>query len=387
MAACAGVSVGALVVALAPGAKRFALAAAVLAKLSGAPLPAAWERWLLDDISEQQLQLPTPAGAVRARRYAPRTAGTAAAPAPALLLLHGVHYLGIAEPRLIALARALAQAGMDVLTPELTPLTRYELDPSLVQDIQQIAAAWAHRTHSPAVGVIGISFAGGLALMAAAQQAGPRPIGFVTSVGGHADLLRVCAFYAGHDVRGPDHEPAAVAPHPYGARVMLREQLASLVSPGDLPQARAALDSYLHDRPRAARRLATRLSPEGQAVMRVLLDSGGSATLSAWLMDVARARRQQLRAASPHGRLAGLRVPVLLLHGAGDPVIPSIETSYLAREVPARALRAALITPLLRHAEFPARPALGPALRLVDFMQRLLRVAGGMAAGSAARAR
>jgi pimeloyl-ACP methyl ester carboxylesterase len=256
------------------------------------------------------------------------------------------------------------------------------VDAALVADIRAQAEAWAQATASPAVGVIGISFSGGLALMAAAEQAAKRPIGFVASVGGHADLLRVCAYYAGRDVRGPDGEPPAVAPHPYGARVMLRGHLASLVSPSDLPGALEALDTYLHDKPHAAQRLAEKLSPDARKVMDVLLDEGGSDTLSTWLMQVAHSHRQQLLAASPHGHLAGLKVPVLLLHGSSDPVVPSIETRYLAREVPAAAQQVVLITDLLRHADFPQAPAPSQAYRLARFMQRLLGVAGGMAAAS-----
>jgi pimeloyl-ACP methyl ester carboxylesterase len=229
------------------------------------------------------------------------------------------------------------------------------------------------------VGVIGISFAGGLALMAAAEQvAKRRPIGFVVSVGAHADLLRVCDYYAGRDVRGPDGEHALVAPHPYGARVMLRQHLGRLISAPDLPRAQAALDTYLHDKPQAARRMAQLLTPESRKVMDVLLDSGGSDALSAWLLEVARSEREQLLAASPHGHLAGLKVPVLLLHGSADPVIPSLETRYLAREIPAPALQVALISDLLRHAEFPSAPAPRQAYLLARFMQRLFGVAGGM---------
>jgi pimeloyl-ACP methyl ester carboxylesterase len=156
---------------------------------------------------------------------------------------------------------------------------------------------------------------------------------------------------------------------------MLRGELPSLFSASDLPLATEALDTYLHDKPQAARRLANGLSPEGREVARVLLDDHGSEPLSRWLMDSARAHRPQLVAASPRGHLQGLQVPVLLLHGTDDPVVPSIETRYLAREVPRPLLRDVLVTDLVRHAELEQLPAPGQVYRFARFMQRLLAVA------------
>ena len=373
VARCVSVSVGALLLVFLPSVQRFVVALLVLLKLTAAPLPAAVERAFLQPVAEQALTLRTSSAEVRARRYVPE--GAAGQSAPKLLLLHGVHALGIDEPRLQALARAFAQAGMDVLTPELTELTHYRVVPEAVSDIQQLARAWAAETHTRALGVVGISFAGGLALMAAAAQGGTAPIGFVVSVGAHHDLTRVVEFYAGQDVRGPAGERLAVAAHPYGPRVMLRGELPSLFGAGDLALATEALDSYLHDKPQAARKLATGLSPEGREVARVLLDTRGSEQLSRWLSDSARKQRPQLLAASPHDHLHGLSVPVLLLHGTDDPVVPCIETRYLAREVPKPLLRDVLITDLLRHAELNQLPAPTQVYRFARFIQRLLAVA------------
>jgi pimeloyl-ACP methyl ester carboxylesterase len=155
-----------------------------------------------------------------------------------------------------------------------------------------------------------------------------------------------------------------------------------LVSAADLPLASRALDTYLHDRPQAARQLAADLSPAGREVAKVLLDQHASDTLSRWLLDECSGRRQELLAASPSGKLRRLQVPVLLLHGSDDPVVPSIETRYLAREVPPAALRDVLVTDLLRHAELNERPQLGQIYRFARFVQRLLAVAGSMEAAN-----
>lgn len=381
VARCVSVSVVALILASLPSVWRFAEGCALLLQLTAAPLPAAVARVLTHEIEEHELLLHTSGAQVRGRRYTPRSDG--AAELPKLLLLHGVHAKGIDEARLVALGRALAHAGIDVMTPELTALTHYQVLPESVSEIESVARAWATELHTRSVGVIGISFAGGLALMAAAAQGGSAPIAYVVSVGAHHDLTRVCDFYAGRDVRGPELERPSVAPHPYGARVFLRRALPSLIGAQDRALATQALDSYLRDQPKEARRLATGLSPAGQETMRVLLDGRASETVARWLKDAAGRERQQLLAASPRGHLQGLQVPVLLLHGQADPVVPSIETLHLIRELPPGTLRDALVTDLLRHAELNELPDLSKAYRLARFMQQLLRVARVTAAANA----
>jgi pimeloyl-ACP methyl ester carboxylesterase len=371
-------TLGALVLAVTPTALRFTQALAILANLTGAPLPAALERRCLHaDIAEDVVSVHLASGDVRAHRYVARAAPDGARRAlPGVVLLHGMHAQGIKEPRLVNFARALARAGLDVLTPELADLTAFRLDPRSVDEIRGLAAAHAQTTHSAAVGVIGISFAGGLSLLAAAQQAAATPIGWVAAVGAHDDLLRLARYYAGEPVQGPAGEPATVTPHPYGARVMLREQLAQLVPAADLPVANSALDSYLHDRPREAQHLAKLLSPAGRSVMATVLAHGApDAQLAGFLNRVVPLQSAQLMAASPHGHLGNLQVPVFLLHGADDPIIPSLETAYLAQEVPPGYLRAKVVTKLLRHAEFPQPFPLLEAYQLARFMQRLLEAA------------
>lgn len=375
-ARCIGFATCGLLLAFAPLVSRSLLAFAMLAQLTGAPLPAALRARLYTDVDERSTQLSTSAGAVRVRRYVSKRA--LAAGAPGVLLLHGVHAQGIAEARLVGFARTLAQAGLDVLTPELEALTQYHLVPELIPEIQAIAAAHARQVGAPSVGVIGISFSGGLALLAAAEQQPnqQQPIGFVLTVGAHSDLVRLCHYYAGDDVRGPRGEVPDVPAHPYGARVMLRQHLERFVEPPDLALTTLALDTYLHDQHPRARALAKALSPAGQRFMAIVLGDQRDPVWSTWLAQLVEVARPQLMAASPHGQLGALTVPVFLLHGAGDPIIPSIEAAYLTRDVPAPWLRQVVVTKLLRHAEFPEPPTAAQAWQLVHFMRHVIEVAG-----------
>jgi dienelactone hydrolase len=431
-ATCALLVLFALMLALAPLTLRAARATCLLARLTGQSELEPLAKRLLFPIAERLERLPLGAAGVRARRFAPLPGGGSR---PGVLLLHGAHPRGIDEPRLREFARALAEGGLDVLTPELPELSAYRLEPTMIERIQQLAAADAAALGQTGVGVIGISFAGGLALLAAASANGGA-IAWVATIGAHDDLLRLSDYYAGRDVRGPSGERADVKPHPYGARVMLRRHLASFFSAIDLPLAERALDAYLGDRHAQARHLAQGLSPDGQKIMAVLLDDEGARGLEAgpaqgagsgarrataldqarpggasaldetaaaraaapsrsasWaleyantprlsaLLDAAVAEaRPQLIAASPHAQLASLHVPVFLLHGADDPIIPSLETRYLAQEVPAAWLRASLITPLLRHAEFPTPPRLRDVGPIVWFLVGMYEAAGSVPA-------
>jgi pimeloyl-ACP methyl ester carboxylesterase len=370
---CVAALLLALLLAALPPLARSLQALVLLARLTGLHALDGLAEHLLAPIEESELQLSAAGSTLRARRYAPREQSGAHG---ALLLLHGVHPRGIDESHLVGFARMLAAGGLDVVTPELPELLRYRLDSTTIAQIRGASQAHAELSRSRAVGLIGISFAGGLALLAAAEQASDRPIGFVVAVGGHADLIRLTQYYAGAPVRGPHGEPVDVAPHPYGARVMIREHLDRFFEPSDRALARRALDTYLRDRGDEARQLAQKLSPAGRGLMQVLLDSRPSSQLSGLIERAVDGARPQLLAASPAGKLSALRVPVLLVHGQGDPIIPSIETRYLARDVPQPHLRQAVITPLLRHTDFPEPPKLSEAYALVRFIRAIFELAG-----------
>jgi pimeloyl-ACP methyl ester carboxylesterase len=75
---------------------------------------------------------------------------------------------------------------------------------------------------------------------------------------------------------------------------------------------------------------------------------------------------------SPHGKLAGITAPVLLLHGAGDDVIPPAETEWLAREIPARYRDEVLITPAISHVEMGEKPTTWDQFRVVHFLAKMI---------------
>jgi pimeloyl-ACP methyl ester carboxylesterase len=82
--------------------------------------------------------------------------------------------------------------------------------------------------------------------------------------------------------------------------------------------------------------------------------------------------KEKMARVSPAGRLSALNVPVFLLHGEDDTIIPPAETMWLAREVPRKYLRKILISPAVGHVD-PAQTSLRDQWNLGSFLAAILR--------------
>jgi hypothetical protein len=72
-------------------------------------------------------------------------------------------------------------------------------------------------------------------------------------------------------------------------------------------------------------------------------------------------------------RSAAPSAHVYLLHGAGDNVIPAMESALLAEELRGRGVPVSLLaTPLITHAEVDRASAIGDVWRLIQFWSNLL---------------
>lgn len=293
--------------------------------------------------------------------------------APGVVLVHGVHPEGIDEPRLVSFAEAIASTGMAVLTPRMEGLSSYRVEPSAVPRIRDAASALADQLGGERVAVFGISFAGGLSLLAAADQAGGAPIGLVLSIGGHHDLHRVTRHYLGAPIEGPAGERPGVEPHGYGAGVLVHTYADELFPDADVERVRAILGLLLEDRWRDARARLDSLSPAARRGVEQVLARDYDGPLARELESLLDERREDLARVSPRDALHTVEVPVFLIHGKGDPVVPATETRWLAREVPAAHLGGVVVTDVLRHAEYEREPSWRERWELVHFMAEVLQ--------------
>jgi dienelactone hydrolase len=327
-------------------------------------------------VAERELAIPTRNGVLRGRAYVPqgRVRQTA-------VLITGVHPAGIDDPRLRDFARSLAAVGLGIITPELPPLVRFEITPAATDGIEDVAtwtAAERILGGTGRVGLIGISFSGGLSIVAAGREPLRDRVAFVLSVGGHGDLLRALEAVGGGVLAG---EPDARA-DPFGLAVVLASVAERVVPPEQvgplrnwalafLEAAHLSAADWEHAEQLYARAegLAADL-PEPAATLVRHVRAADSAALRPRLLDHVY-EFATAPALSPE-RAPPPRAPVYLLHGSEDDVIPPNESQQLARHLrPGTPVRL-LVTPVLAHADL-AEPTATEVGELVSFFASLLR--------------
>lgn len=346
-------------------------AMAVLKLVANQPVPESLRFTVSDRVAVEDLTYPTSTGLVRARLYTPLERPNA----PALMVLHGVHHLGIDEPRLIAFATAMSACGLRVLTPELPDIKDYHVGPNSIATIGESAEWLSRRAGNEPVGIMGLSFSGGLSLLAAADPQFRHSIKFVFAVGSQDQMQRVAAYYrTGEDTR-PNGSEELLKPHEYGALVLEYEHLEEFVPRADLVPLRRVLRAHLYEDTAAEKAALTRLTPHQADEVRVLMDVSSPFTRS--LLAKAEAKHiTDMARVSPHGHLGHLTVPVFLLHGEGDNIIPAAETLWMESELPTTTLKAALISPVLSHLDLDgAGPGVTDNLRLLHFFAQILEAA------------
>lgn len=314
---------------------------AILTQLNGHSVP-----WLLRPIAAlplatQAVTIPSSAGAVSARLYTP----VSRPGAPGVVVVPGIHYLGMNEPRLTAFARSMAACGLLVLTPELPDSRDYRIRPTDVQAIGD-AVQWLKRKSGRPVGLMGLSFSGGLALMAAARPEFADDVSFVFSVGGHDDLSRVANFYVTGAIPLPGGDVERKTPNNYGPWILEYENLQDFTLPVDTAAIRPVFRARLYNDPKLEKHLFKKLTHAQRVEYARVLDIPHQR----WAIAVSNKKHAaEMAAVSPHGLLATLRTRVFLLHGLDDTLIPSAESEWLAQDLPKGVPTRLLISPLIGH--------------------------------------
>jgi dienelactone hydrolase len=325
---------------------------------------------------------------IRARVYAPM--GTAR---QTVLLVSGLHPAGIDEPRLPALARRLAEASVVVVTPEIPELSRFEITPNLTDRIEQ-AAVWlaveSGLASNGRIGLMGISFSGGLAVVAAGRPSLRNHLLYVFSFGGHDDLRRVSEYFCSglepdalaHDGLQPGVTKAIRPPHDYGVAIVLLTVAEHLVPPEQLAPLRDAVRRFLWasyldgvDKSQAEREFAALRGlaptlPEPSATLLKYVNDRDVAQLGPQLLPYI-GFYVDAPALSP-SRSPEPSAPVFLLHGRDDNVIPAAESQHMADRLRGQAPVRLLLTDLISHAAADQPAHVTDVLRLAGFWGDLL---------------
>jgi dienelactone hydrolase len=340
------------------------------------------------DLQDREIAIPTTRGSLRARVYTPDSPGRRVA-----LVVSGLHVAGIDEPRLIRLARELAKSGVTVVTPDIPDLSRFEISPEITDAIEQ-SAVWLASESGLApdrrIGMMGISFSGGLSIVAAGRPSLKDHVAYVFSFGGHADLPRVLHYLCTGIEPMPSgrvglqaNEQFVRPPHDYGVAVMLLGLADRLVPAAQVEPLRAAVRRYLNasaldtnvDKERAARefdalRQTAKTLREPSATLLRYVNDRDVVHLGARLLPLIGTFANN-PALSP-SRSPKPAVPAFLLHGFDDNVIPSIESEYLADELRPHAPVRLLLSGLISHAEADQPVRANDILQLASFWGDLL---------------
>ena len=333
--------------------------------------------WTTEDVRDAETTVPWRGGALRARVYT-----AADLDGPPALLVPGVHAGGIEEPRLIQFARDVASMGRIVVTVELPDLKRYSITPRTTDMIED-AALWLSTASGFApdgrIGMMGISFAGGLSVVAAGRPSLRDRVAFVMSFGGHGDLPRTLRYLC----TGVQPDGEVRPPHDYGVAIILLGVADRVVPDDQAPALRDAIQAFLHashvdmvDKPQAQIEFARAKSmadllPEPSRLLMAYVNERDVASLGPILSPHAVAMGGDV-ALSPE-KAPPPAAPVYLLHGTDDNVIPAVESKRLADSLRARGARVhQLATPLITHAEVDRSAAARALWDLVSFWANLL---------------
>ncbi len=327
--------------------------------------------------------VPTRYGDVPARFYQPSGRVTRT-----VMLVPGIHSMGIDEPRLKALAYDLAGTGVRAMTLALPDLQRYRIT-ARSTDVLEDAVTWMAAQPALApdghVGMIGISFAGGLSIVAAGRASIRDKVAFVVSFGGHGDLTRVVHYLCTGEA--PQMEGITThPPHDYGVAVLLYGLADRMVPPEQVEPLSEGIRTFLlasqltlvdMDRANAmfqkARDMVKTL-PEPAATLLTYVNERNVKQLGPALLPHLGNLAADAPSASPQRAPDVPTAPVYLLHGDGDTVIPTVESAILGRYLEDKGANVhMLISGLITHAEVDRAATASDTWKLAAFWASVLK--------------
>jgi dienelactone hydrolase len=307
----------------------------------------------------------------------------------AVLLVPGIHSMGIEEPRLTALAKDLSGTGVIVMTMALPDLQAYMITPRAT-DVIEDAVSWMAQRPNLApdgrVGIVGISFAGGLSIAAAGRPAIRERVAFILSFGGHGDMPRVMRYLA----TGQAPQVSGLATHPphdYAVSVILYGLADKGVVPSDQVAAlREGIKTFLlasqltlvsMDQANAmfakAREMAKALPEPSRTFMNYVNDRAVD-KLGPTLVPFLDQLGASDPALSPQRAAEPPAAAVYLLHGDDDTVIPAAESALLNDHLREKGVDVhLLLSNLITHAEVNKSATAADTWKLISFWASLLR--------------
>jgi pimeloyl-ACP methyl ester carboxylesterase len=245
-----------------------------------------------------------------------------------------------------------------------------------LEDAETIADALRHLKASRpeaagrATGAVAISYAVGLAALAALEVAEEAPLDFLVGVGGYYDSAAVVTYATTGRFRLPGSRRwESGRPLDSAKWIFLATNAAVLEDDADRRRLQALGDRCFEGCAPDIAALGHELGPEGRALLD-LIANRDPARVPSLVAALPEAVQQQMARLSLSRRdLSALAGRLILVHGKQDPLIPYSESMALARAVPGSAL---FLIDGFSHIT-PEGVGWGGQLQLVDAIQAVLR--------------
>lgn len=291
------------------------------------------------------------------------------------VVLHGITVPGRRHAELRRFARAMAGTGAAVLVPEVPEWSRLELAPHLTAPT--VDAALRHLEGFRGLGetgaaLMGFSFGAPQAVAASTDPSLRGRLTGVAGFGGYYDLKHTVRFLLTgvHEWNGRRER---LSPDPYGRWVVMGNYLDRIPGHEDAGDVARALRELATEAGRVGApswepvydelkaELRNRVAPGRRRLWDLLVrpsgrpepEPGEVEELVEGLVETASGLDPLM---APASSLEGVRLPVRLVHGRGDRLIPYTETLRAARALEARTDVEATITRLFAHSSQDSWP-------------------------------
>lgn len=298
-------------------------------------------------------------------------------PLPSWIVLHGVTRPGRHHPMLVRFVRSLAGTGAHVIVPEIPEWRELLLAPD--EAAQTIRAAAFHigkmgNARPGRVGIMGFSLGVPQVLLAATDPSLEPHLSGIAGFGGYGDLDRTMRFLfqGNHEWDGKTFH---LDPDPYGRWIVVGNYLTTIPGfqdAGDVAEALLTLAKTAGDLQVGAwescyddvkERLQAKIHPDRREMFRAFAPPSGESPPDEFSNQLVPALADAARVATPNSEplafLDRISVPVRLVHGRGDRLIPFSESLRMAEAFPKGTDVQVYLTGLFSHSQVDNSPGAG----------------------------
>ena len=331
-----------------------ALAAAAIVVLREAPPREVEAAELMAEIASRDVQAIPPRAVEwneEGRAYTGDLYGSVPASRAAILLVPGASEAGKDDPRLVNVARALAEHEFLVLVPDLPGPRTLRISSDDIVGVADSAVYLASlETAGTPFGIAAVSYGVGPALIAALDKRLVDRIDFFVGLGGYYSTTDVITFFTtGYWRPDPNGPWRRGTPNAYGKWVFVLANAARLDDFADRDRLERIARAKLANLDADIAPLEAQLGPEGRAVM-ALLDNRSLAAVPDLIATLPPGIRQEIDALDLARRdFSRLNAEVILIHGKDDSIVPYGQSVALADELAAEIGPARVHLYLLDH--------------------------------------